>query len=89
MKNYYKLLDLPNDTSPQHLIQGLQELQTSQPELVVEATAILLSHSRRAEYTLIHAQYQSITKVVQNMGQENVLDTNNWSGRLGDFNARN
>lgn len=85
MKNYYKALAIPRNAEPQHLVQCLDEFQNSDSETVADATAILLNVSRRKDYTLLHAQYESIALVCQTIGEDNILDTNNWAGRISEF----
>jgi len=86
MNNFYRSLSLSRDTTdPQALNTRMQDLSASQPQLVVDATAILANPAHREEYDKLHCQYEALATAYELMEERMRSNTGNWSVRLANF----
>lgn len=88
MRNYYRTLEIDNDSSEEAIRTSLQQLSQIEPDLTEKAEAILLNPIRRAVYDNLHLQYEAIATAHRVFSEEGMLDTNDWSLRLVEFYAR-
>jgi len=85
MNNYYRSLSLSRDTHPQALSARMQDLSASQPQLVVDAAAILANPLHKEEYDKLHRQYEAMATTYELMEERMRSNTGNWSVRLANF----
>jgi len=85
VNNYYRVFLLPRDIDAATLEEQLNHLGRVQPQLVADVSDILGNDHCRREYDRMHAQYEALSVVFDVFSAEEMLDTNNWSGRLAEF----
>ncbi|MBX2886234.1 MAG: hypothetical protein KTR32_40135 [Granulosicoccus sp.] len=85
MRNYLQLLGLSRDSDEQSIRAALAAVPAEERELEEDMRAVLMGGTERTHYERVHLQYQAMAAAADQLAGQTLVDTNQWSRRLVEF----